>query len=313
MDKAAYPNTVDEVNLTVEKQLRSGNYQHVVCNLCGKDDAVFYAIWKKSDRLHIRRVRCRHCGFVYSDPQATSETLMRFYDTCYKDEDVLELVRLNENEAPSHRKYFTLLAQRMSPGRFLDIGCSTGHILSVARDFGWNVYGVDVSPSVVGYARETLGLDNVQQTDLFRAHYQENFFDFVFMWHVLEHMSDPSSLLVEIHRVLKPGGTLRIGVPCLKDPMYYTFRMASRLRFQLPEMASDGAHTCEFTPSMLRMMLENIDFTVVKKRIYYNPIKSLMPKSGWKRKTVIYFFWYLAKILPNWFGHRLEMEAVKRR
>jgi SAM-dependent methyltransferase len=312
IDKTRRSYTVNEMNYIVEKKLKFGNYQHVVCNLCGSDDAVFYAIAQDPDRLHIKRVRCRHCGFTYSNPQATADMLAKFYDVCYKDGDVAIIVRSRENEITNYRNFFALLGRRISVGRFLDVGCSTGHILNIAREFGWDTYGVDISPSVVRYARQVLKLDNVQKTDLFRARYPDNFFDFVFLSHVLEHVSDPTALLLEINRILRPGGGLRVAVPCIKDPMYYTFRIANQLRGRLPGMSSDSAHTCEFTPYTLRKILIKAHLVESRMSLYYNPIESLLLGKGWRRKIVVYFWWHIAKIIPNRFGHRLEMDVVKR-
>jgi SAM-dependent methyltransferase len=38
-------------------------------------------------------------------------------------------------------------------------------------------------------------------------------FDVVVLWHVLEHLSDPGATLVQVGRLLRPGGTLLVGVP----------------------------------------------------------------------------------------------------
>ena len=55
---------------------------------------------------------------------------------------------------------------------------------------GWDVYGVELSETFSWYARETLGLRNVFSGELWEAHFPDRFFDYVFMWHTLEHVPD---------------------------------------------------------------------------------------------------------------------------
>lgn len=54
----------------------------------------------------------------------------------------------------------------------------------------------------------------------FDAHYlpfKNNIFEEVFLSHVLEHLSDPSKALKEVHRVLANGGKIHVWVPNFMD------------------------------------------------------------------------------------------------
>jgi SAM-dependent methyltransferase len=94
------------------------------------------------------------------------------------------------------------------PGRVLDFGCGAGDFLADARERGWEGRGVEVSERALDAAR-LRGLDvRPSLTD-----YPDAAFDYVRANHSLEHVLDPPAVLREMHRVLKPGGTLFIGVP----------------------------------------------------------------------------------------------------
>jgi SAM-dependent methyltransferase len=94
------------------------------------------------------------------------------------------------------------------PGRLLDFGCGAGDFLAQQRGRGWECHGVEVSERAVAAARAR-GLD-VRATI---GEYPDASFDYVRANHSLEHVLDPPAITREMYRVLKPGGTIFIGVP----------------------------------------------------------------------------------------------------
>ncbi len=92
-------------------------------------------------------------------------------------------------------------------GHALDVGCGIGDFLSYRK----GTVGVDINPSTVEWCRSH-GLDaQLMATDV--LHFDDNIFDSAVLDNVLEHLSAPMPLLREIHRVLRPDGTLVVGVP----------------------------------------------------------------------------------------------------
>jgi SAM-dependent methyltransferase len=97
------------------------------------------------------------------------------------------------------------------PGRVLDFGCGAGEYLLQRRAEGWACAGVEVSEAAIEVARgEAL---DVRTTLSGEAGFPDGSFDYVRANHALEHVIDPAAVLREMHRVLKPGGTLFLGVP----------------------------------------------------------------------------------------------------
>jgi 2-polyprenyl-3-methyl-5-hydroxy-6-metoxy-1,4-benzoquinol methylase len=102
---------------------------------------------------------------------------------------------------------------RRPPGkmmRVLDIGCSNGGWLAMARDAGWQVAGAEPDPVSRSQARDR-GID-VRETVSAWLEESERF-DYVTISHVIEHVHDPLALLRDIYMLLRPGGRLYIDTP----------------------------------------------------------------------------------------------------
>lgn len=96
-------------------------------------------------------------------------------------------------------------------GRLLDIGCGDGTTLAALRDRGWDVQGVDFDAQAVAVARFR-GL-RVDVGDVTAPGYPTGSFDVVTLSHSLEHLPDPHATLLEVRRLLRPGGRIVILTP----------------------------------------------------------------------------------------------------
>ncbi len=97
-------------------------------------------------------------------------------------------------------------------GRILDIGAGTGDFLSVAKNDGWQTIGVEPSEKAKAIAVNK-GVTFVEKT----KELANNSFDVISMWHVLEHVPDLDTQIIELKRLLKADGTLIIAVPNFKS------------------------------------------------------------------------------------------------
>lgn len=114
----------------------------------------------------------------------------------------------------------------LRPGtRFLDAGAGFGrHAYEAARK-GAEVYALDWAQEEVSATRNMFGAmiqtNEIPQStfggalrgDATRLPFADNTFDVVVTSEVLEHIQDDVTAISELHRVLKPGGTLGVTVP----------------------------------------------------------------------------------------------------
>jgi ubiquinone/menaquinone biosynthesis C-methylase UbiE len=100
----------------------------------------------------------------------------------------------------------------------LDIGSGTGDFISLlAEKFPHNTYhGNDLSERAVGMHKDAEKNISWSVGDFnAKTAYEDNFFDLVIAGEVIEHLSDTDRFLEEVHRILKPGGTVLITTPNL--------------------------------------------------------------------------------------------------
>ncbi len=142
--------------------------------------------------------------------------------------------------------------------RVLDIGCSVGATVTAAKALGWKATGVDVSESAVNYCREN-GLDcyKLDSSDL---PFNDNTFDLVTHWHVIEHVEDVAESLKEWRRVLKPGGIMMFETP---DSSY------RKAKWMGPKYEKfwPSAHLYTFNEKNLTTILEKSGFEILPCRL----------------------------------------------
>ena len=137
-------------------------------------------------------------------------------------------------------------------GKILDIGAGTGEFLSVAKNDGWQTIGVEPSDKAKAIAKSK-GVSFVEQT----SELENQSFDVISMWHVLEHVPDLDKQIKELKRLLKPTGTLIIAVPNFKsfDAKHYGKYWAA---YDVP------IHFWHFSKTAIKMLFEKEEMKLEK-------------------------------------------------
>ena len=166
-----------------------------------------------------RLVRCNDCQLVYLNPVPTPDELATYYPQHYepylmitpKAMTPLKLWLLNYG---MKRRALPVLRHK-TRGRLLDLGCATGHYLNYVKSHShWQVQGVELDQTAAEFARQQFDID-VYTGELHNASFDDEYFDAVSMWDVLEHLANPIDTLREIRRILKPDGILIFRVPII--------------------------------------------------------------------------------------------------
>lgn len=148
-------------------------------------------------------VQCVNCGLV-----RTVGTMQVDYSHYERDTEYSSLDNYFKN---IFQKRFNIISRyKQKPGKILDIGASTGVLLRIFRDSGWETWGVE--PSAAAKIAESKNI-KIVQTNFEKAELPKEYFDVVVMNHTLEHVQNPLLVLKKINSVLKKGGLVYIDVP----------------------------------------------------------------------------------------------------
>ncbi len=93
-----------------------------------------------------------------------------------------------------------------------DFGCGSGQILKQIKDISLEAIGIEIQEKHL----IDLKKNDIKCYQDFQPEH-ENYFDTISVFHVLEHLPDPLSLLSQIYRSLKIGGKIIVEVPHAND------------------------------------------------------------------------------------------------
>ncbi len=192
-------------------------------------------------------------------PQPSTQNLPKYYQT----KDYISHTNTQRNlfekvyhwvRSYSLQKKMLLINKQTSKGNLLDIGCGTGNFLQVAQQHGWKTTGIEPNMD----ARKIANTKNNNQVfDIKQLEEFENeSFEVITLWHVLEHLPNLEKQVQLFNRLLKPNGLLVIAVPNYNsfDAQHYKQHWAA---FDVPR------HLWHFSQKSIALLFKE-NFKVVK-------------------------------------------------
>ena len=188
------------------------------CCLCGDKPAEIlaqgYDFEYNTSPDEFTAVQCQGCRLVYLNPRPHLEEFVRIYPSNYHAFEFSEKeygVIFDIRRRLEARRLLSWCKDLGDDARILDIGCGDGFHLDLLRDFGnksWALEGIDADERAASRARKkglTVQCGLLSQLDLPKESY-----DLAILIQTVEHVADPSELLNEIRKHLRPGGRLCI-------------------------------------------------------------------------------------------------------
>lgn len=163
---------------------------------------------------------CKRCDLLLTNANRSQikKYVTQKYDKEYVKNYSNALVKLHKR----FDQHLALIQESRTGNKLLDIGCGTGHFLKYlnSKRDSWKIYGVEPS-KLLREAAQKNTLADIREGTLNKIPFNDNFFDTVTCYDVLEHDIDLEKNIAELRRVLKPKGILLIQAPNYRSLMAF--------------------------------------------------------------------------------------------
>lgn len=256
------------------------------CSLCQQSNL---EVKYKLSKFNI--LRCKNCGLLTRDiilNKKESEDLYKKGYFCKLQKDYFS-AGMSRNMVDSLRVIDFKERLRkikkfgnIEKGKILDIGCATGIFLKIAKDDGWQTYGVEISRFAGDFAKNTYRLE-VFIGELKQAKYKSNTFDVATGFDFIEHVEDPRELIREVKRILKPRGYIVLQTTMVDSLLFVMAGILYRFSFgkinKIVDIAYPIHHSNHFSRKTLVEILKKEGFKVINQEnieIFYE--ETSLPK-----------------------------------
>jgi len=209
-------------------------------------------------------IECRGCGLMRLDPRPKDADMPKYYPDRY-----WAYGATRHGPAGFYRRFVlrdharfvkkALKSVDAPSVAILDVGCGAGDLLASLRKQGHSAIGMDVSHSALRSAKE-LDVPGVHGSYR-QAPFQDQIFDVVMMFHVLEHIPDPDAAIAGARKLLKPNGRLLIQVPNA-DCMQYTILGRKWMGLDVPR------HLYDYRRQDIENLLARNGFAIVRRKYF---------------------------------------------
>ena len=188
----------------------------------------------------------------------------------------------------------------------IDVGSAQGNFSLTLAKIGYEVYGVDIRPTFITYAKLKMTEEEKSNVEWIGADaknlpFQSNSTDCVLLLEILEHTKLPEKMIKEACRILKKGGYLIIStvnqkrIKIKSKSVSYSDFKKSTSKTEVPESTARGSeHVFEFQERELLMLIARFNL-----RTLYT-------------KTMTFLgFHFLAKLFDHDVLSRLERKLLK--
>ena len=229
------------------------------CILCKNEK--FRLISKKTrDSKKHKIIRCLKCDHIQLFPVPTLNDEKKFYDENLQDKninDVGSIKRARRKMMPDNiRRYQFMKKIIPKKSRVLEIGSGHGFFLEIMKTNGFDIIGYDISKEKRKYSKKITDVP-VYDININEKIPADNKFDIVVLFHTLEHIIDPITLLKNIKKLLKPKGKILIEVPNSDD-----FHL--KLNKFYKEFYWERAHIHYFNPKILKNVIQKSGFKNIR-------------------------------------------------
>lgn len=229
------------------------------CPVC--DSAKYTHVLDKSGGSY---VKCVKCTMIFLNPVFKKN----FLDKYYRDLDTGQAI-IVENESSFYKEIYlkglNKISKTINKGKILDVGCSSGVFLDIAKRRGWETFGIEPMKLEAemcknkGHTLYTKKLDDLK-IDLK--------FDVITLWDVFEHLPDGKEQLKLFKSKLSPKGVIFMQIP-------NSDALAPRIMHERCNMFDGIEHVNLYNPRTIKLIAQNVGLKIKELRTVISEIAVL--------------------------------------
>jgi 2-polyprenyl-3-methyl-5-hydroxy-6-metoxy-1,4-benzoquinol methylase len=259
--------------------MKTIEFEGTNCGYCGSDKCtVLYSAPEHSEYTNCKIVKCNQCDLVRTNPRPTLSTLYDTYTNDYYSREVPHSEKISDklkifalkNKLKILYPFIIPYSFSAENVRICDVGCGAGQWLKLVREAYPNaqLYGFEIDLPTANTVAKGTGA-TVHNGDFLNNNWPSNHFDFITFWDVLEHIHNPREVLLEVERLLKPGGYAIISLPNFDS---FHSKIFKQFWFSL----AYDAHLYHFTQETLKELLKTSLLTPIytTTNTFMNPVLS---------------------------------------
>ncbi|MFI5155351.1 MAG: class I SAM-dependent methyltransferase, partial [Chitinophagales bacterium] len=237
--------------------MSASTISYSTCPVCGSSK--FQQVFKAKDftvsQEEFMIIECMECSLRITQDVPAQDSISKYYQSeAYISHSESKKGLINQLYHLARKRTLTAKWKlirsvcSMKKGALLDLGAGTGAFASFMSEKGWSVTGIEPDDSARKNALELHGIDLLPSKALYTLN--ENSFDAITLWHVLEHVHGLHDYLRILKNLLRPGGRIIVAVPNYTsgDARHYQQYWAA---YDVPR------HLYHFSPGAMNRLLQS--------------------------------------------------------
>ena len=223
--------------------------ENKACYLC--DNTELELIHRGTrDNPNINVTKCKNCGLVFLS--SFNHVSNEFYeDSGMQNNAKIDFEEWQRKTYIDDKRRYEFLKNEIIGKKVLDFGCGNGGFLELTTDITNKSSGIELDKQSIEY----LNKKNIKTTKDISE--QNDKYDIITMFHVIEHLDNPILFLNNIKRYLEPNGQLIIETPNANDVLLSKFKSEEFANFTYWSL-----HLILYTTETLIKLLEKAGYEI---------------------------------------------------
>jgi len=273
------------------------------CNICKSNNI---KILYKLKKFNIKK--CNHCNLIFTDPLffKNRDTNLDYEEDYYKElhKNHFSMYKKRKGDYSNNpkinqfRRVINTIEKYSPIGKILDIGCAEGVFLDIAKQKGWDCYGIDISKYATKYASDNFDI-KVKTGELNEKIYPNEFFNVITLWDTIEHVKDPNKIILIVNKIIKKDGLLFI-LTINEDSLinriaHFIYKLSfGIIKYPIVKLHPIH-HLHHFSKKTIKNLLNKHGFKSIQTNMYELPLKSI--EINFFMKIPLFFIYFLQKLL----------------